>query len=169
MHGLCTWLAAGLTTGENQLMPAQRLHPTELMQLYLTDIAQGGKLELIEQIAHADMVDEANQVFGGPPGRTGLVQHVVGFRKYIQDAEVDIRKIVAGDNDVMAWWRFCGTHAGPWLGRAPTGKRITGDVFSFFELQQGLVSRYSLWLHAGFDEPVIFDSAACLKSGCRPT
>ena len=60
----------------------------DLMRTYLTEVVQGGRLELIEELAHADMVDEANQMFGGPPGREGLVQHVVGFRKYITDLKI---------------------------------------------------------------------------------
>lgn len=132
--------------------------PFALMQTYLDDVVAGGQLDRIEELAHDDMVDEANQAFGGPPGRAGLVAHVKGFRRNIPDAEVSIERIVAGDSEVMAWWRFSGTHSGPWLGREPTGRQISATVFSFFELDTGKVRRYRLWLCASFPELVVFDS-----------
>jgi hypothetical protein len=42
------------------------LPPAKLMETYLSEVVLGGRLELIEQIAREDMVDEANQAFGGP-------------------------------------------------------------------------------------------------------
>jgi len=32
-------------------------------------------------------------------------------------------------------------------------------VFSFFDLVDGRISRYQLWLHAGFDDPIVFDTS----------
>ena len=135
------------------------MHSEQLMRTYLEDVAVGGRLELIDELAHEDMVDEANRAFGGPMGRAGLVAHVEGFRRHIRDVEVTIERIVGNDESVMAWWQFTGVHAGPWLGRAPTGERIEATVFSFFDLVAGRISRYRLWLHAGFEEPAIFDTS----------
>ena len=134
-----------------------------LMHTYLTDIAQQGNLDLIASIAHEDMVDEANQAFGGPAGRAGLVAHVKGFRRNVSHAELQIHKIVGNEQEVMAWWSFAGQHVGPWLNVEPTNETITGSVFSFFELEGGLIRRYRLWLHADFDPPVIFDSRIGLQ------
>jgi predicted ester cyclase len=135
------------------------LTPQELMRTYLLEVVVNGRLELIEDLAHPDMVDEANQAFGGPTGRDGLVAHVVGFRRNVGDLRLTIDRIVAGTDDVMAWWSFTGTHVGPWLGRTPTGQEISGTTFSFFDLVDGRISRYRVWLHAVFDEPVVFDSS----------
>ena len=135
------------------------LPPARLMETYLSEVVLGGRLELIDQIAWPDMVDEANQAFGGPPGRDGLVAHVKGFRRNVGELELSIDRVVAGSDQVMAWWSFSGTHIGPWLGRTPTGKVISGTAFSFFDLVDGRVSRYRVWLHALLDEPVVFDSS----------
>lgn len=133
--------------------------PTEIMETYLRDVAAGGRLELIAELAQPDMVDEANRAFGGPPGREGLTQHVTGFRRAIRNLRIEIDRIVAGENAVMAQWSFTGVHAGPWLGRAPTQEPVSGVVFSFFDLKDGRISRYRLWLHARLATPVVFDSA----------
>lgn len=135
------------------------LTPKQLMETYLRDVAGKGQLDLIEDLALPDMVDEANQAFGGPPGRDGLVAHVVGFRRNVGDLQLTIDRIVAGTDDVMAQWSFKGRHVGPWLGRTPTGEPISGTVFSFFDLVDGRISRYRVWLCAMFDRSVVFDSA----------
>lgn len=129
------------------------------MEKYLLEVVANGRLDLIEDLALPDMVDEANQAFGGPAGRNGLVAHVVGFRRNVGQLRLDIGRIVAGADDVMAWWSFTGVHLGPWLGRAPTGEEISGTAFSFFDLVDDRISRYRVWLHAVLDEPIVFDSS----------
>jgi predicted ester cyclase len=131
----------------------------KLAKRYLDEVVRNGRLDLIEELAHPDVVDEANLAFGGPPGRAGLVAHVKGFRRNISDVDLTIHRIVGDDASVMAWWSFTGIHDGPWLDRAPTGQPIEASVFSFFDLVDGRISRYSLWLHAGFDDPLIFDTS----------
>jgi predicted ester cyclase len=136
------------------------------METYLLEVVSNGRLELIDELALPDMVDEANQAFGGPPGRDGLVAHVVGFRRNVGDLQLTIDRIVADDDVVMAWWSFTGSHVGPWLGRTPTGGEISGTTFSFFDLVDGRISRYRVWLHAVFDgEPVVLDSSRSTLSG----
>ncbi|WP_416896550.1 MAG: ester cyclase [Minwuia sp.] len=140
-------------------MTKTKLTPSQLMETYLTEVAQKGRLELIDELAQPDMVDEANQAFGGPPGRAGLIAHVVGFRRNIGDLEVTVDRIVAGEDEVMAKWSFRGRLVGPWLGRTPDGDEVSGDCFSFFDLKDGLISRYRVWFCAQFDEAVVFDSS----------
>ncbi|MFV0525585.1 MAG: ester cyclase [Acidimicrobiales bacterium] len=133
--------------------------PEEVMRIYLTEVAANGRIDLIDELAQPDMVDEANQAFGGPPGRAGLVAHVVGFRRNVGDLRITVERIVAGRDQVMAQWSFTGTHVGPWLNQASTGEPISGTVFSFFDLEDGRISRYRVWLHAELARPVVFDSA----------
>jgi len=134
--------------------------PAETMTTYLTEVVLEGRLDLIEELAQPDMVDEANQAFGGPPGRDGLVAHVVGFRRNVDDFQLTIDKVVPGDGEVMAWWSFTGTLVGPWLGRQPHGGPISGTAFSFFDLgDDGRITRYRVWLHAQVPETVVLDSS----------
>lgn len=141
------------------MIGAVTLTPAQLMQTYLTEVVGNGRLELIEQLARPDMVDEANQAFGGPPGRNGLVAHVVGFRRNVGDLAVTVERVVANDDEVMGWWSFTGTHIGPWLNQTPTDGPISGTAFSFFELVDGQISRYRVWLHAALATPIVFDSS----------
>ncbi len=133
--------------------------PVALVRSYLEEVVAQGRLELVEELALPDMVDEANQAFGGPPGRAGLVAHVRGFRRHLDGPRIEIRRIVGGPQSAMAWWAFTGTHAGPWLGRPPTGRPVRGDVFSFFDLADGRIARYRLFMVAEFPERVILDTS----------
>ncbi|OAD40212.1 hypothetical protein LPB72_18890 [Hydrogenophaga crassostreae] len=135
------------------------MKPDLLMQTYLEEVVAQGRLELVEAMSQPDMVDEANQAFGGPPGRAGLMAHVKGFRRAVGELQVTVDRIVAADDAVMAWWSFAGLHAGPWLERQPTGNAIRGTVFSLFDLVDGRINRYRLFLHAEFPETVILDTS----------
>ena len=134
------------------------------MHTYLHEVVARAKLNLIDELAHEDMVDEANAAFGGPPGRAGLVAHARGFLKHVQDVEVLVQQIVGNEQQAMGWWSFEGKLAGPWLGRKPTGERFGAEVFSFFDLREGRIERYRLWLHAALTPPVIFDSQTALRA-----
>ena len=41
----------------------------------------------------------------------------------------------------------------------PTGQPISGTVFSFFELVEGAISRYRVWMLADVGERIVFDSS----------
>lgn len=130
-----------------------------VMRTYLEEVVAFGRLELVEAMAQPNMVDEANLAFGGLPGRAGLVAHLKGFRRCIGELQVSIERIVAAEEAVVAWWSFDVLHTGPWLGRQPTGLAIRGTVFSLFELVEGRISRYRLFLHAEFPDSVILDTS----------
>ena len=51
-----------------------------------------------------------------------------GFRRALGGLRLSVDRIVAGDDEVMAWWSFAGEHVGPWLDRTPTGRQISGTV-----------------------------------------
>ena len=133
--------------------------PQEIMETYLNEVAKNGNLDLIDELAHEDMLDEANQIFGGPKGRDGFKAHVVGFQRNITDATLEIKEIVGGNKQAMAWWQFSGHHTGPWLGINPTGQKISGTVFSFFDITEGKIARYRLWLCAYLPQKVVFDTS----------
>ena len=94
------WMRTGLLAlREDGLMTRT---PEQIMRTYLLDVVVSGRLDLIDELARPDMVDEANQAFGGPPGRAGLVAHVVGFRRNVGNLDLVVDRVVAGTGEVMA-------------------------------------------------------------------
>ena len=106
------------------------------------------------------MVDEAALMVGGPAGREGLVFHVNLFFSSLDDTKIDIKRIVANEDEVMAWWTADGIHKEEWLGIPATNKRMLTHACSFFKIRDGKIARYTLLAAIGFDTPIIFDSTA---------
>jgi steroid delta-isomerase-like uncharacterized protein len=57
----------------------------------------------------------------------------------IPDWHMEVRAIVAEGDDVFAQWHLTGTHEGPLLGIAPTGKRLAIDGMDHFVVRDGKV------------------------------
>lgn len=135
-----------------------REHNAQIMRTYLQEVCGNGRLELIDDLAAEDMVDEAALSVGGPTGRAGLVFHVELFFKSLGDTKIEIKRIVAEDDQVMAWWTADGIHQEEWLGVPASHERILSHACSFFTIRDGKISRYSLLAVIGFPTPIMFDS-----------
>lgn len=132
-----------------------REHNEEIMRIYLEDIAVHERVDLIAEIAHEDMVDE----FSEEPGRDALVAHVQGFHAAFVERTITIRKIIANEGEVMAWWTAEGLPVDEMFGVEPTGGRVTAHAFSFFTITEGKISRYRGFVVADFAPPTVyFDS-----------
>jgi predicted ester cyclase len=130
----------------------------QIMRTYLEEVLANERLELIPEIANEDMVDEVTAGAGGPPGRDGLVAHVNSFFNAFSDRKITIRRIVANDDEVMAWWIGDGINSGDLGTMAATGQPLTGHAFSFFDIRDGKISRYRLFAYFGYDPPVAVDT-----------
>jgi steroid delta-isomerase-like uncharacterized protein len=130
----------------------------QIMRTYLEEVAVKKRLDLIPEIAAENMVDEATAPEGGLLGREGLAAHVMSFHAAFPDCVITVRKILANDDDVMAWWTAEGIQVTEFVGAPPTGKSVFSHAFSFFSITDGKISRYRLFAHIGFDTPVGLDT-----------
>jgi predicted ester cyclase len=101
-------------------------------------------VEVFDELVSADAVDHS-----GPVPRSG----VEGFKsrtRVIHDAFTDVEVVVADllvDGDKLAWrWRLTATHHGPFLGVAPTGKRVTMTGMNIQRVANGVVVEH--WSNA---------------------
>ena len=141
--------------------PATYATSEALMRTYLEQVTGRGRLDLIEGMAHPDMVDEANLAFGSRPGVAGLRAHVKGFRRNIHDLELTVQRIAGGRDSVIGWWSFRGRMVGPWLNRKPTHAPCSATVVSCFDLRDGKIARYRLYMLAELGaETVVLDTSA---------
>lgn len=120
----------------------------------------GGNLALLDELATEDFVDHYMAAVGGPPGRAGLHLHVAGFRKAVPDAHITIDELLAEGDTVVAIWRLSGTHQGPLMGVAPTGRELTVSAVGIFHITAGRLASYRFMIDpAGIQQLVAMRSA----------
>jgi predicted ester cyclase len=91
-----------------------------------------------------DVIDETvapdyvNYDFPQPePGREGFKRTVAMFNAAFSDGYVVVEDEIAEGNKVVTRGYLSGTHTGPFLGVAPTGKRIKLPYIDIWTIQDG--------------------------------
>lgn len=121
---------------------------TWVMTTYVHQVIGEARTELLDELANQDMVDLAVVAAGGPTGIEGLRLHVNAAIAVMSDRSTDIKRIIASDDEVVAWWTVTGVHAAPFLGVETTGRRFTVTAFSFFRMRDGRIAEYEFWVDA---------------------
>jgi predicted ester cyclase len=88
-----------------------------------------------ERLLSADFVHN-----GEPRGRAGQRQAVEYFLAAFPDLGHEIELILAEDDLVAAHQRWSGTHAGEFLGAAPTGRRVEFTSTAILRVRDGLIA-----------------------------
>jgi predicted ester cyclase len=96
-------------------------------RLVLLELWGAGKLEVADALYAPDYVDHVGR---GPEasrvvGPEGIKQAVTLFRSAFPDLEYFVDEVLAERDLVLARFSARGTHLGPFLGAAPTGKTVT--------------------------------------------
>ncbi len=102
-----------MTIDENKAL-AQRLYD---------DLFNRTQLALADALVTADFVDHAAPP-GAPAGPVGLRQAIALLRDAFPDSRHMIEDLIADEDRVAVRVTLMGTHAGPFRGIAPTGRRI---------------------------------------------
>lgn len=84
-------------------------------------------------------------------GKAEIVAYFEGIFAGLPDWQIQVRAIVGRGEDVFVHWHMTGTHAGPLLGIAPTGKRVALDGIDHFVIRdRKVVSNDILFDQMGF-------------------
>jgi steroid delta-isomerase-like uncharacterized protein len=96
-------------------------------------VATEGKLDLIDDICTADVVDHSPM--GEIRGREALKAQMTSLRAAFADFSATVDHVVAEDDTVAMRVTLRGTHAGPFMGIEPTGAEfeVPNTVFTRFE------------------------------------
>jgi steroid delta-isomerase-like uncharacterized protein len=104
----------------------------------IDEVINTGKLELCDRYLAADRIDY--QDYGIPPGMAdgheGFKRVLSGFVEAFPDLRLEVQFTVAEDDRIVFYISTTGTHRGPFMGMAPTGKqfRVNGvDILRFNE------------------------------------
>jgi steroid delta-isomerase-like uncharacterized protein len=94
-----------------------------------------GDLSAVNELIAADAVDH------GEPEGTDCRQHfrqvVTMLRNAFPDLHMEIVNMVAEGDQVAVHLRMSGTHQGPFMGIAPTGKRFSTDQMRIMRFRDG--------------------------------
>jgi len=80
------------------------------------------------------------EVLGRPQGGRGpheTMASIEGLRRAFPDLHFDVDDLIAEGDRVAASWSMTGTHLGPFLAVAPTGRVIRVRGVTVFELRRG--------------------------------
>jgi predicted ester cyclase len=89
----------------------------------------------------------ANLVVNGQ-ARTAS-EYVADLQRVVEafpDYEWAVQRLVIEDPWISVHLQDVGTHRGPWLGRPPTGSRVSTDEFAMYRLEDGRI--VEIWVTA---------------------
>lgn len=111
----------------------------------IDEVINTGNLELCDRYLAADRIDYTD--YGLPPGMAngheGFKRVLGGFVEAFPDLHLEIQFTVADEDRVVLYISMSGTHRGPFMGAAPTGKhfKVNGaDIMRFND--EGKVSAH---------------------------
>ncbi len=110
-----------------------------IIQLAYAELFDQGKLSLAEELIAPDYIDHV-----APPGLTNrgpeaMRQLVTLFHSAFPDVHHTVEELVAEGDTVAARVTWSGTHRGPFLGIAPTGRAVRQAQMHFIRFRNGQV------------------------------
>jgi len=105
----------------------------------------GGNADVIDELLADDFVDHT-PLEGLPGTREGVRMLFAALRAAFPDLRVDISEQIAEDEKVVTRKTFSGTHAGPFLGLAPTGSPVSFEVIDILTIRDRKICEHRVIL-----------------------
>jgi steroid delta-isomerase-like uncharacterized protein len=131
----------GLSTTASET--TERNH--QLTRRYFAEVLTQGKLDVINELMRSDFVFRISTIPGGVRGIDAYKGFVTGLRTAFPDGVFSIDRLIAEESRAAARWNFRGTHKGPFLGVAPTGKVMTDQGIDIFHIAGGKIT--DIWVN----------------------
>lgn len=110
-----------------------------------TDVINTGDLDRADALVAPDFV-EHNPTPGQQPGLAGFKQVVAMLRSAFPDLVITTDEIIAERDLVSVRLTARGTHRGPFMGIAPSGRSAAWEGISMIRLVDGWIAER--WFHA---------------------
>ena len=105
-----------------------------------TEEVQGqGKFEVFDQLFADDFVDHTTQP-GTTPDKAGVRKLYTYLRQAFPDFHAEIHWQLADGDRVTTFKTYHGTHEGPYLGIAPTHRKIQFETVDVMRVQNGKIT-----------------------------
>ncbi len=99
-----------------------------------------GDLQAVNEMvdpAYIDHSPETNEV--SQPGLDGLKELIAKYREGFPDMVETLEDVIAEDDKVVGRFHMRGTHTGPFLGIAPTGRRVEMTGIDVYRIENGRI------------------------------
>jgi steroid delta-isomerase-like uncharacterized protein len=110
----------------------------DLIRRLFEDVLNGGKLALLDQLIGGAYI-EHNPSPNQAAGAAGVRARIAALRAAFPDVRFALEELIAEGPIVAARYRWQGTHKGPFLGIAPTGRRLSVRGMDFYRVEGGRV------------------------------
>lgn len=111
-----------------------------LLQRYYDEVLNGGRLEVLGEIARPDHV-EHNPLPGQAQGIEGLRQRA-SIIKTAFDPQFTVEQMVAEGDAVAVRWTNRGTHRGEFFGVPPTGRSVVTTGIDIHVIRDGRMAEH---------------------------
>jgi steroid delta-isomerase-like uncharacterized protein len=111
-----------------------------LVKRWAVDGVANGRLEVFDEL----VAEDARDIGGSTPstGREAFKARASAVRRAFSNLEVEIDALVV-EGDRIAWrWSMTGDHVGPFLGVAPTGRRVVIRGVNFQRIEGNRVQEH---------------------------
>jgi steroid delta-isomerase-like uncharacterized protein len=99
-----------------------------------------GRLDLLDEILAPDFRAHDPASPGGVVGRAEGRDLLVQMREAFPDVRREALDHVGDGDKIAVRWRVTGTHRGPFMGLAPTGRRIEVTGITLYRLEGGRIA-----------------------------
>ena len=118
------------------------------------EAVNSGKLENIRKYV-ADTVMDHDPAPNQGPGAQGLINFFTEFRTAFPDLKIEPETLVADEDNVAIAYTVTGTHQGPLMGIAPTGRKVKARGLQIGRFERGmLVERWGMSDQLGILEQI---------------
>ena len=118
-------------------------HNKTIARQFLTELFSKWDFSLIEKIIHDDYRVSKNSVsiinfkdsLFNEPGKGNFRERLHYIRNGMPDLKFEVTKMVAEDNEVIAWYTWSGTQKGMLFGFPPKNKKVKIFATNYFTIQ----------------------------------
>ena len=126
--------------------PDEGQENTGIVLRFLDELYVKGNMDAAYEIVSDDHVLHVPAGKTHRTGREGTQRRAAMFRDAFPDLEFTFNETTAQGDLVALQWTFSGTHNGPFLGAAPTGKRVAIEGLSMSRIKDGkIVESWGYW------------------------
>src|SRR5919202_4223313 len=114
----------------------------DVIRRLVSEVWGKGDLAAVDTLLAPSFVDHAAALGGGASDIAGFKEQVREFRSAFPDGSTQIDDLIAEDDKVVLRWTDGGTHRGPFMGVAPTGKRVSLTGIDIYRLADSKIVEY---------------------------